>query len=265
VTRRTWVAVAAVTLILAAGLVLVFGRSLWSAEPPPPEPPEPPQPACRLPMARWPLGAPANREIPPEQGPSWSCPGRARGATDECVQTTTAFTPEVGPIEPPVWLDRPAMPAPAPNLTPLTGSHVTVLDGGLLTLPLPLRQQFGNLRDAGGKRQLFVMPGTDGCLWLVSAAGLDRLNEQFGQSGQGSRRVRQARRLCFAQTEACAVDLGGRLRVPDHLVRFAGLQQQVILVGVGDRVELWDGQRWHDYVGRTTGTLPVGTSPAVRP
>jgi MraZ protein len=151
------------------------------------------------------------------------------------------------------------------RLAPLTGTHVAVLDGGLLTLPLPLRQQFGNLRDVNGKRQLFVTPGTDGCLWLVSAEGLDHLNEQFAQSGPGTQKVRQARRLCFAQTDACAVDRDGRLHLPDHLARFAGLQQQVVLVGVGDRVELWDAQRWQDYVGRTRGTLPIGTTLAPHP
>jgi MraZ protein len=171
----------------------------------------------------------------------------------------------VKPIEPPAWFDRPGKPLAGPPATPLTGTHVTVLDGGMLTLPLPLRQQLGNLRDAAGNRQLFMLPGTEGCLWLVSVAGLERLSEQLAEAGQSSQRVRQVRRLCFAQTEACAVDQGGRLRVPDHFMRFGGLQQQVILVGVGDRVELWDAQRWHDYVGRTTGSLPVGTSPAGHP
>jgi MraZ protein len=220
-----------------------------------------------LPTARWPLGAPANREVPlNEQGPSWCRPEPVRAPSpSEYVQTTTGFAPELQLIEPPAWLDRADKSSGGPRPVPLTGTHVAVLDGGLLSLPLPLRQQFGNLRDANGKRQLFVMPGTDGCLWLVSAEGLEHLNEQFMQSGASSQRVRQARRLCFAQTEACLVDRDGRLRLPDHLVRFAGLQQQVVLVGVGDRVELWEAQRWHDYVGHSRGTLPVGTSPAPHP
>jgi MraZ protein len=251
VTRRTWVAVAAGTLTLTAATALLVG-GLHSAEPPAqtPEPPladlQPPEPDPPLPVTRWPLGAPANQEAPRQW--SWSRPEPLRQST------TAGFAPDQRPVEPPDWLDRPVKSQTGRAPSPLTGTHVTVLDGGHLTLPPLLKEQMGDLRGANGKRFVFVTPGKDGCLWLMSAAGLEKLGERLEKNGQSSRSVRQARRLCYAQTEACPVDRDGRLCLPEHFLRSAGLSQQVVLVGVGDRVELWDARHWQDDVRSSAGT-----------
>ncbi len=254
-TRRTWVAVAAVTLTLAGGAVLAVVRGQSAAEPPQADllQPEPavPEPAGRLPISRWPLGAPANHR------PNWSHPRMEEPPPADPVQTTARFAAESPPVEPPDWLDRPA-PTPKERPLPLTGTCAAVVEGGVLTLPPPFRRQLGDVRDAAGRGELFVTPGPDGCLWLTTAAGLRRLGDELRQSGQSAKRVRQARRVAFAQTEACAVDRDGRLRLPDQFVRSAGLQQQVVLVGVGDRLELWDAARWDAY-------LRKATSPATPP
>src|SRR5262249_2829826 len=151
------------------------------------------------------------------------------------IETTAGFSPASRPMPPPDWLDAPRRATGKARPSPLTGTQAAVLEENSLTLPVPLRQQLGDLRDAAGCRQVYVLPGTDGCLWLTTAAGLARLNEQLEQAGRTAVRVRQARRICFAQTEACAVDGDGRLQLPEHLLRSAGLQREVVLVGVGDK------------------------------
>ena len=70
-TRRMWVAVAIVTVMLLGGTAFVVGQALRSAEPPRADLLQPePQPSSGLPITRWPLGAPANREVP--CCPTWS-------------------------------------------------------------------------------------------------------------------------------------------------------------------------------------------------
>jgi MraZ protein len=54
--------------------------------------------------------------------------------------------------------------------------------------------------------------------------------------------------LYFAQTEAVDVDRNGRILIPDRLVQFAGLKHEVVLLGVRDHLELWDAERWHQYL-----------------
>jgi MraZ protein len=146
---------------------------------------------------------------------------------------------------PPLTAAPLAAPATARKPEPLTGTHLcTLADQHGLTLPKRLRQQLGDRP----LRTLYVAPGPEQSLWLYTAAGLERLNEQLERSPAGDSRVRQARRLCFAQAEKCGVDRAGHTSLPDHLVQYAGLQQEVVLLGVGDHLELWDVRHWQEYL-----------------
>ena len=97
---------------------------------------------------------------------------------------------------------------------------------------------------------LFVTPGPDQCLWVYSQAGLERLAEKLDQSPATDAEVRVFRRLYFAQTEAVDMDRAGRVLIPERLVQFAGLEHEVVLIGVRDHLELWDAQRWQQYLAQ---------------
>jgi MraZ protein len=55
--------------------------------------------------------------------------------------------------------------------------------------------------------------------------------------------------LYFAQTEKAAVDRAGRVVLPERHAAHAGLRHEVILLGAGDHLELWDAQRWQRLAG----------------
>jgi MraZ protein len=130
---------------------------------------------------------------------------------------------------------------------PLTGTHPCTLgEQHGLTLPKQVRQQLGEKP----LRSLYAAPGPEQSLWLYTAGALERLNERLERSQASGSRVRQARRLCFAQAEKCGVDRTGLVHLPDHLVGYAGLQQEVVLLGVGDHLEVWDARRWQEYLQR---------------
>jgi MraZ protein len=125
----------------------------------------------------------------------------------------------------------------------LTGTHPRTLDDKKrLALPRRLRDQLGD------PHTLLVTPGPDQCLWLYTQDGLERLAEKLDRSPAADAEVRVFRRLYFAQTEAVDVDRTGRILIPERLVQFAGLQHDVVLIGVRDHLELWDAQRWQQYL-----------------
>ena len=125
----------------------------------------------------------------------------------------------------------------------LTGTHPRTLDEKKrLTLPKRVREQLGE------PETLFVTPGPDQCLWVYTRAGLEQLAEKLDRSPATDAEARVFRRLYFAQTEAVDVDRSGRILIPERLVQFAGLQHEVVLIGVRDHLELWDAQRWQQYL-----------------
>ena len=127
----------------------------------------------------------------------------------------------------------------------LTGNYQRTLDDKKrLALPKRLREQLGD------PPTLFVTPGPDQCLWVYTQDGLERLAEKLDRSPAADAEARVFRRLYFAQTEAVDVDGSGRVLIPERLAQFAGLKHEVVLIGVRDHLELWDAERWQQYLGQ---------------
>jgi MraZ protein len=59
--------------------------------------------------------------------------------------------------------------------------------------------------------------------------------------------VRDYTRLLFAGASDDQPDKQGRLTIPPMLREYASLSKDVIVIGVGNRLEIWDAQRWQDY------------------
>jgi MraZ protein len=127
----------------------------------------------------------------------------------------------------------------------LTGTHPRTLDDKKrLALPKRVREQLNE------PQTLYVTPGPDACLWVFTQEGLEGLAARLDQAPAADAEARVFRRLYFAQTEAVDVDRSGRVLIPERLVQFAGLKHDVVLLGVRDHLELWDGERWQNYLAQ---------------
>jgi MraZ protein len=124
---------------------------------------------------------------------------------------------------------------------PLTGTYVGQLgDNRHLTLPRAMREQLGDAT-------VMVSPGSDVCLWLTTPEHLERLNKRLEAMRVRESDLRVFRRLYFAQAERVTVNGEGQVVLPDRLCQFAGLEREVILVGVDDHIEIWDAAQWKRY------------------
>ncbi len=125
----------------------------------------------------------------------------------------------------------------------LTGTFSRILDEKKrLALPKRVREQLEN------PESVFVTPGPDQSLWLYSQPALERLAEKLDQSPATDAEARVFRRLYFAQTETVDLDNNGRILIPERLLEFAGLKHEIVLIGVRDHLELWDRERWQQYM-----------------
>jgi MraZ protein len=153
---------------------------------------------------------------------------------DACVQ-------EDGESVRPLPSLRPRTAARAKALLPLTGTYpVNLDDKKVMTLPRAILAQLGNCD------QLLLSPGPDKCLWLTNQAHLDRLAHKLEQSPAREADIRVFKRLYYAQTVKAPLK-AGRVAIADRLAAFAGLHQEVVLVGIDDHFEIWDAARWRRY------------------
>jgi MraZ protein len=141
----------------------------------------------------------------------------------------------------------------------LTGTHPRTLDDKKrLTLPKRIREQLGEVT------KLFVTPGQDKCLWLFSQDRLERMADKLDESPATDKEVRLFRQLFFSQTEEVEVDAQGRILLPDRLIELGGLKHEVILLGIQDRMELWDAQRWQRHFGENAARFDTVAEQAFR-
>jgi MraZ protein len=132
------------------------------------------------------------------------------------------------------------IPAKTPVM-PLTGTFVGTLETQrILCLPAPLRDQLA------AEGSILVSPGSDVCLWLTTPAHLERLVERLERSQAQEADVRAFRRLYFAQAEKVTIT-ADRVMIPERMAQFAGLDKDIVLIGIDDHVEVWDAARWKRY------------------
>jgi MraZ protein len=95
---------------------------------------------------------------------------------------------------------------------------------------------------------MYVAPESDQTLGLFSEAAFrQRANRLEALSGPPGH-VKNYMRLYYAQAELVEVDAQGRIRIPERLIAFAGLQEAVVLLGVHDHVEIWDQAAWDQFL-----------------
>lgn len=126
-----------------------------------------------------------------------------------------------------------------------TGTYPRSLDDKQrLALPKRIRDALGTTPNS----PLYLTPGTDGSLALYTEDAFSRMGQQLAQASPVGQDTRAFSRLFYGQAEAVEVDSQGRIRIPQELAQLAGLQREVMLLGVRDHMELWDKARWNDYL-----------------
>lgn len=127
----------------------------------------------------------------------------------------------------------------------LTGTHPRTLDEkNRVTLPKRVREQLGEVE------QVYFTPGPDQCLWVFDPRNMETLSARLDRAPKADGDVRAFERLFFGQVEAVDLDKAGRALIPDRLVKFAGLEKEVVLIGVRDHLEVWNAKRWDEYVNQ---------------
>lgn len=114
----------------------------------------------------------------------------------------------------------------------------TIDTKGRLIVPSKFREQLGE--------EFVVTKGLDGCLFVYADAEWKSFEEKLRSLPLTNASSRKFARFFLAGACACEVDRQGRILIPAILREFAGLEKDVTLVGVGNRVEIWNKALWSE-------------------
>lgn len=95
---------------------------------------------------------------------------------------------------------------------------------------------------------IYLTRGFDQCVWAFSPDEWERYSARYAAMSPNSRIARTLRRRVFGSTFDVELDRQGRVVLPQPLRQFAGLQEEVVIVGAGNWLELWDKSRWDDML-----------------
>lgn len=114
-------------------------------------------------------------------------------------------------------------------------SH-TLDEKGRLTIPAKFRDEL-----AGG---LVVTRGIDHCLSVYPRQVWDGLAERIAQLPLTQRSARNFGRLMFSGAADFIPDRQGRVLIPQGLRDYARLDSEAIIIGLYDRLEIWNPDNW---------------------
>ena len=120
------------------------------------------------------------------------------------------------------------------------GSSFHTIDAkGRLIIPARFRDV---IRADGGER--VMLSRMDGCLVAYPLDEWRRIESRILQLAQKNDSMRRFRRVFIGGAFDCACDKQERILIPPLLRDYAGLQKDVVLVGVLDHFEIWSREKW---------------------
>lgn len=122
------------------------------------------------------------------------------------------------------------------GITPLA------LDGkGRLAIPSRYRERLRALCQG----QLVITIDRDRCLLIYPFGEWEEVEQKLVRLSSIEPRARSLKRLLLGHAEECEMDGQGRILLSSPLREFACLDRRVVLVGQGNKFELWDEQTWY--------------------
>lgn len=120
------------------------------------------------------------------------------------------------------------------------GEYQHTIDAkGRLIVPSKFRDLLGE--------HFVVTKGLDSCLFIYPPAEWSAFEEKLKQLPLTSSDARKFVRFFFSGALECDLDNQGRIILPPNLREYAGLKKEIISIGVNNRVEIWDREKWKDY------------------
>ena len=120
-------------------------------------------------------------------------------------------------------------------------NQISVDAKGRMAMPSRHRQLLQDYCDG----QLVITADCDGCLLVYPLPQWSEIESQLMKLPNFSKQVRFMQRIVLGYATECAMDSHGRFLLPPPLREFSHINKQAILIGQGQKFELWDYQSWN--------------------
>ena len=122
----------------------------------------------------------------------------------------------------------------------LIGEYEHSLDAkGRLIMPSKLREDIGE--------KFIITKGLDGCLFGFSKQEWTNFEEKLKTLPLTNKNARDFVRFFLSGATECEIDKQGRFLIVANLRQYASMEKEVVIIGVGTRIEIWNKDKWEEY------------------
>jgi MraZ protein len=114
---------------------------------------------------------------------------------------------------------------------------------GRLVLPAKIKVQ---LPESNGT-ELMLQRGFEPCLVLYPLIEYKKIYNKIAGLNEFNQEFRMLQRNFFRGNALVDLDTMGRFLIPKPMLKYAQLEKQVIVVGVGNRVEIWNSDIFQEF------------------
>ena len=119
----------------------------------------------------------------------------------------------------------------------------TIDDKNRMSLPVKFRKEMG--------KKIIITPGLDQCLFIFTVKEWAKVTKRLSNSESDLSFLqadkRSFNRFMFGRAAEVEVDSIGRILLPLFLKERINLKNQAVVIGVEDRVEVWNIDAWSKY------------------
>lgn len=122
----------------------------------------------------------------------------------------------------------------------LIGEYLHTIDQkNRLSIPSRFRKELG--------KHVVITRGLDQCLFLYGVEAWNQLAAKLSQLPSGKAETRSFVRTMIAGAMDVEIDALGRILMPDYLKKYGRLDIEAMVIGLYNRVEIWNPELWKSY------------------
>ena len=117
--------------------------------------------------------------------------------------------------------------------------HHTIDEKDRIIIPSKFREELGN--------NFIITRGLEECLFIYSMENWNKITSKLNSLPFTKRDARSFTRFFLSGATAAEFDKQGRINITSPLVSYAELKKECVIIGVGDRLEIWSSEKWNNF------------------
>ena len=103
--------------------------------------------------------------------------------------------------------------------------------------------------------KFFITRGLDQCLFVFTEESWRAQEKKFRDLSFTKGEARKFNRLFFSGAGEVICDKQGRILIPSYLKSYADIKEDVVIIGVSDRIEIWSREKWNEFFEQNKGNF----------